>query len=126
MNVPLDHKQAAVDFLQLVASGDVRTAYRKHVHPDLRHHTPFFRGDRASLLEAMEENARQFAHKLLEVHRVIEEGDQVAVLSRVALGPGEASIAVVHLFRFEGDLITELWDIGQTVPENSPNEHGMF
>jgi hypothetical protein len=32
----------------------------------------------------------------------------------------------VHIFRFQNDLIAELWDIGQAVPENSPNQFGMF
>lgn len=35
-------------------------------------------------------------------------------------------VAVVHLFRFEGNLIVEMWDIGQPVPESTPNENGMF
>jgi predicted SnoaL-like aldol condensation-catalyzing enzyme len=35
-------------------------------------------------------------------------------------------VALVHIFRFEGNLIAELWDIGQAAPENSPNEYGMF
>jgi len=32
----------------------------------------------------------------------------------------------VHLFRFEGDHIVELWDIGQPVPAESVNTNGMF
>jgi predicted SnoaL-like aldol condensation-catalyzing enzyme len=34
--------------------------------------------------------------------------------------------AVVHIFRFEGGLIVELWDVGQDVPEQSVSENGMF
>ena len=34
--------------------------------------------------------------------------------------------AVVHIFRFHSDLIDEMWDIGQAIPEDSPNEHGSF
>jgi predicted SnoaL-like aldol condensation-catalyzing enzyme len=40
--------------------------------------------------------------------------------------PGDSGIAVVHIFRFQGNNIAELWDIGQAMPENSPNENGMF
>jgi predicted SnoaL-like aldol condensation-catalyzing enzyme len=32
---------------------------------------------------------------------------------------------LVHIFRFDGGLIAELWDIGQPVPEDSPNERGL-
>jgi predicted SnoaL-like aldol condensation-catalyzing enzyme len=50
----------------------------------------------------------------------------VAVHSRVRPGPGESGAAVVHIFKFHGDRIVEFWDMGQPVPENSPNENGMF
>jgi predicted SnoaL-like aldol condensation-catalyzing enzyme len=32
----------------------------------------------------------------------------------------------MHLFRFEGSRIAELWDVGQSVPEESVNDYGMF
>ena len=35
-------------------------------------------------------------------------------------------MALVHLFRFEGDRIAELWDIGQPVLALSVNANGMF
>ncbi|MGH8432847.1 MAG: hypothetical protein ACREUF_20860 [Solimonas sp.] len=63
-------KQAAVDFLRRVASGEVREAYRRHAGPASRHHSP--------------------------------------------------------CFRFEGERIAKLWDRGQPVPGQSPNEPGMF
>ena len=40
--------------------------------------------------------------------------------------PDDNGAALVHLFRFEGDRIAELWDIGQAVPEQSVNANGMF
>jgi predicted SnoaL-like aldol condensation-catalyzing enzyme len=33
-------------------------------------------------------------------------------------------IAVVHLFRFEGDKIAEFWDVAQILPDPAPNENG--
>jgi predicted SnoaL-like aldol condensation-catalyzing enzyme len=42
------------------------------------------------------------------------------------MNPGESGVAVVHIFRFQGDRIAELWDIGQPVPQDSPNQAGMF
>ncbi len=60
------------------------------------------------------------------MQRALEDGDLVAVHSRVRLKPGEPGIAIVHIFRFEGDLVAELWDVGQPVPSDSPNANGMF
>ena len=119
-------KEKAVSFLQLVASGEVREAYRSFSSPDFRHHNPYFRGDAESLMLAMEENAIKNPHKIFEVKRVIEEGDMVAVHSHVKQNQDDLGGAVVHIFRFHQDLIVEFWDVGQPIPENSPNENGIF
>ncbi|MEH7113291.1 nuclear transport factor 2 family protein [Neobacillus niacini] len=119
-------KDRAVSFLELVASGDVREAYHRYTSPDFRHHNPFFPGDPESLMLAMEEDANQNPHKVLEVKHVIGEGDMVAVHSHVKQNQDDLGIAVVHIFRFHNDLIVELWDVGQRIPENSPNENGAF
>ena len=119
-------KEAAIEFLTLVASGDVREAYQQYVGKGFRHHNPYFRGDAASLMEAMEQNAAKNPNKEFEVQRALQDGDHVAVLSRVRQMPGDRGGAVVHIFRFEGDRIVEFWDIGQAVPESNVNENGMF
>ncbi|MGK5508813.1 nuclear transport factor 2 family protein [Brevibacillus formosus] len=119
-------KENAVSFLQLVASGNVREAYQRYTGPDFRHHNPFFRGDAHSLMLAMEENAAKNPHKILEVKRAIEEGDIVAVHSHVRQNQEDLGGAVVHIFRFHNDQIVELWDVGQPIPADSPNENGMF
>jgi predicted SnoaL-like aldol condensation-catalyzing enzyme len=120
------HKEVAMEFLRLAASGSVREAYRKHVATGFRHHNPYFRGDAESLAAAMEENAAQYPDKNLEIQRALQDGDLVAVHARVKMKAGDPGVALVHIFRFEGNLIAELWDIGQAAPENSPNEYGMF
>ena len=113
-------KQAAVAFLRLASSGQVKEAYRSYVGANFRHHNPYFKGDAATLMAAMNPN------KAIEIHHALEEGDLVAVHARVTFRPGDRGVATVHVFRFEGDRIVELWDVGQPVPENSPNENGMF
>ncbi|WP_010283795.1 nuclear transport factor 2 family protein [Bacillus timonensis] len=122
----LTRKEKAVSFLNLVASGKVREAYNKFSGPNFAHHNPFFRGDAESLMLAMEENAAQNPHKVFEVKLAIQEGDMVSVYSHIKQNPDDRGAAVVHIFRFENDLIVELWDIGQPIPEDSPNENGMF
>jgi len=77
-------------------------------------------------MEAMEQNAAKNPNKEFEVQRALQDGDHVAVLSRVRQTPGDRGGAVVHIFRFEGDRIVEFWDIGQAVPESNVNENGMF
>ena len=116
----------AVAFLQLASSVNAREAYRKYVHPQFRHHNPYFKGDRNSLLTGMEENAAQFPNKVFEVVRTLEDGNFVVVHGKVRLNPDMPEIALMHIFRFDGDLIIEEWEAAQEVPQESPNENGMF
>jgi hypothetical protein len=60
-------KDIAIAFLQEASSGRVFEAYSKYVHPDFRHHNPYFKGDRASLLAGMEEGSVQFPNKIFQV-----------------------------------------------------------
>ena len=119
-------KQAAVSFLKLAASGNVEEAYRNYIAPNFRHHNPYFPGDADSLKAGMAEAHERFPDTTLEVQHIWEDGNLVAVHSRVSHGTDEPKIAVVHIFRFEGDRIAELWDVGQEAPADSPNDNGMF
>ena len=119
-------KESAISFLKLAASGNVSEAYAKYISPNFRHHNPYFAGDAESLKKGMAEAAAKFPDTTLEVQHIFEEGELVAVHSRVQHGSGEPEISVVHIFRFEGDRIAELWDVGQVAPADSPNKYGMF
>jgi predicted SnoaL-like aldol condensation-catalyzing enzyme len=121
----LSRKETAVSFLRLAASGKVREAYA-HTAQNFVHHNPYFRGDKQSLMTAMEENAAKFPDKKLEVKHALEDGDLVAVHAHVRMKPGDLGIGLVHIFRFEDGRIAELWDLGQEVPKDSPNQNGMF
>ena len=120
------NKEAALSFLRLCASGKAREAYSKFAAPGFRHHNPYFPGTADALIAGMEDNARQFPDKTLDVKRALEDGDLVAVHSQVRMKPRDRGIAVVHLLRFEGGRVAEFWDIAQAVPEESSNQNGMF
>ena len=122
----ISRKQAATSFMQLVAAGNVREAYQNYIGPNFRHHNPLFKGDADSLRIAMEENAAKNPGKAIDVQHALEDGDLVAVHSHIRQSPDDRGAAVVHIFRFVGDRVVELWDMGQPVPEDSPNENGMF
>jgi predicted SnoaL-like aldol condensation-catalyzing enzyme len=122
----LTNKERAVSFLRLASSGNVREAYETYVHPQFRHHNPYFPGDRASLIDGMEENVATFPKKEFEAMRALEDGNLVAVHGRVRLTPSSAWIAVFYIFRFEGNQIIEEWEVGQEMPKDSPNKNGIF
>jgi predicted SnoaL-like aldol condensation-catalyzing enzyme len=122
----LTHKQEAVQFLELIVAGKIDEAYRKYVDIRGKHHNPFFPADFPALKKAMIENHAQFPNKQLKVKNVIGDSDLVDVHSHFVLRPGETCISAMHLFRFEGNRIVEMWDCGQPLPADSPNKDGAF
>ena len=120
------NKESAINFLKLASTGKVRDAYLKFVGEGFKHHNPYFEGSAGALEAGMQENADQNPEKSLDVKQILAEGDLVAVFSEVHHTRGDHGAAVIHIFRFENGRIVELWDVGQEVPENSPNQYGMF
>jgi len=121
----MNKKDMAVSFLRMASSGPVNEAYEQFVHPRFRHHNAYFKGDRESLLNAMEENAGQFPDKTYEPLRILEDKDLVAVHGKVILSP-DSQWSVIHIFRFEDNKIIEAWEASQEVLKDSPNENGLF
>jgi predicted SnoaL-like aldol condensation-catalyzing enzyme len=120
------NRTIAVDFLTNASAGHAAEAMARHAAPDFVHHNPFFASDADTLASAMDENARQYPDKRLDILRTVAEGDLVAIHSRVARDPGQPPVAAVHVFRIDDGRIRELWDVAQPTPEDSPNRAGMF
>jgi predicted SnoaL-like aldol condensation-catalyzing enzyme len=119
-------RDMATMFLRLAASGKLEEAYGKYISTNFRHHNPHFAGDAESLKAGMADAHKKFPNTTLEVQHVLEADDLVAVHSRVRHSSDTPEISVVHIFRFEGDRIAELWDVGMEAPKDSPNQNGMF
>jgi predicted SnoaL-like aldol condensation-catalyzing enzyme len=119
------HKQAALQFLKLIETGQVEQAYRKYAAANGRHHNPYFQAGFPAQQKGMQENHDQFPNMRLTVNNVIGDGDLVAIHSLIVQKPGEMDLAAVHIFRFQGDKIAEFWDVGEPIPADSPNVDGM-
>jgi len=119
-------KEIAIRFLELVIAGRLDEAYERYIDMAGIHHNAYFPAGFPALKKAMIENHAQFPDKRIAVKHVLEEVDMVAVHSKVVLNPGDKNIAVVHLFRFQGNRIVEMWDIVQPLQPDSPNLDGMF
>jgi predicted SnoaL-like aldol condensation-catalyzing enzyme len=121
------HKEAAKSFLKMAGMGKVQEAYDQYVAPSFIHHNPYFKGDRQSLLKGMQEASKTTPNKSIEIKYVYEDDNTVITHSLVTRQDPEApDVAVVHIFRFEQDRIAELWDLGQPISKDSPNENGIF
>ncbi|MFW9976328.1 MAG: ester cyclase [Candidatus Thorarchaeota archaeon] len=120
------NRESACSFLNTVVAGNVREAYDKFVSQDFIHHNAHFKGDRESLLLAMEEDATKNPNKKLEIKLTLVDRDFVTTYSHIQHKPEDIGIAAAHIFRFENSKIVELWDVAIFIPEDSPNENGMF
>jgi len=120
------NKETALDFLKLVIVGQIDEAYEKYIDMSGKHHNVYYPAQFEALKQGMIENHSQFPDKQFMVKHVLAEGNIVAVHSNIVLELGRSGIAVVHIFRFEDGKIVEMWDIGQPVPADSPNEAGAF
>jgi predicted SnoaL-like aldol condensation-catalyzing enzyme len=120
----MSNKEKAISFLKMAGTGEVRAAYEKFVGANFIHHNQYFKGDRESLMTAMEEAHQVSPNKAIEIKKSYQDGDTVITHSHVVKDAAE--IAVVHIFRFDGDKIVELWDLGQLIDPKSPNENGAF
>jgi predicted SnoaL-like aldol condensation-catalyzing enzyme len=60
------------------------------------------------------------------IHRSFADGDHLIVHVHVARWPGDLGFAVVDIFRMEGGLIAEHWDVLQEVPADPVNSNSLF
>lgn len=60
------------------------------------------------------------------IHRAFADGDHVIVHVHVIRWKGDPGFAVVDIFRMEGGMIAEHWDVLQEVPTTPINPNGMF
>jgi predicted SnoaL-like aldol condensation-catalyzing enzyme len=121
----MSNKDKATSFLKMAASGDVRSAYEKFIAKNFIHHNQYFKGDRESLMLAMEQASKISPNKSFNIKYCYEEGDTVITHSEV-VKENQILIAVVHILRFEQGRVVELWDLGQEIKKDSPNTNGPF
>lgn len=120
----MNNKNSAIQFLNTCAMESPKTAFAKYVNPNFKHHNQYFKGDADSLMNAMIEADKSAPNRSFNVKQIFETDDRVAVYSQVVKDNME--IAVVHILRFEDGKISEMWDVGQIIEKDSPNENGLF
>lgn len=110
----------------MAAHGEVRAAFNKYVAPNFIHHNQWFKGDRESLMVAMEQAHVAQPNKKFTVKHTYTDGDTVITHSELIMQQNEKRMAVVHISKIKDGKIVELWDLGQFLEANSPNENGPF
>ena len=103
---------------------DIRSAFDTYVADDYIQHNPGLADGRAAAREALADKfgAPGFS---IEVVRMLVDGDLCALHLRPSRD-GKPAAAIVDLYRADGDLIVEHWDVIQPWPAAAANDHPMF
>lgn len=113
---------------QAFVKGQAREAILKYISPTTYiQHNPNLPDGREAVLTALPAWLSQSGMRA-EIKRVIAEGDLVVVHSRFAV-PGQTDskvMAVMDIFRVQGGLIVQHWDVLQEVPKTAANNNTMF
>jgi predicted SnoaL-like aldol condensation-catalyzing enzyme len=129
------HKQIAIEFLSLIASGKPKDGLRFFTS-DCKTHNPYVVGGMKELIDAMIAVQKQGSEGIikgskadfrLNIKQVLADDDVVAVHTTLASSePNKGGLRQVHIFSFNGDKIVEYWDITQDIHENMPNAAEAF
>ncbi len=105
---------------------NAKLAFETWVHPDYINHNPFAATGRDAAVNFLQPFFDANPEARYKVHRVIADGNLVAVHNEARFNPAQPASAVVDIFRVENCKIVEHWDVVQQVPERSANQNGMF
>lgn len=123
----MTNKEIAVTFLKSVVAGKIDEACEKFVDMKGKHHNLFFPAGFPALRQAMKDNQEQFPGKSFTVKNALQDGSFVVTHSHLIMNAEDKTGKIaVHFFRFENGKIIEMWDVGMSIPENSPNQDGPF
>lgn len=108
----------------------VRSSFEKWVDPGYIQHNPFAATGRDAAIAFLEPFVANNPTQKTKIHRVIADGNIVAVHSHGWNETGDAAakrgFAVVDIFRVEGCKVMEHWDVLSPVPETAANPNTMF
>ncbi len=108
----------------------VRSSFEKWVDPGYIQHNPFAATGRDAAIAFLEPFVANNPTQWTTIHRIIADGNIVAVHSHGWNESGDAAakrgFAVVDIFRVEGCKVMEHWDVLSAVPETSANTNTMF
>lgn len=102
----------------------VRTAFERYVATDYIQHNPSFPDGREGPIAGLEKLFGPQA--VLDVKRIVVEGDYAVLHILARLNPTERGLAVVDIYRMSKGKIVEHWDVVQPIPAQSANPHPMF
>lgn len=127
----LTPKQVVSQFMdEFYMQKKVRSSFEKWVDPGYIQHNPFAATGRDAAIAFLEPFVASNPSQKTKIHRIIADGNMVAVHSHGWNEDGDAAakrgFAVVDIFRVNGCRVMEHWDVLSPVPETAANTNTMF
>ncbi|MFD3521930.1 nuclear transport factor 2 family protein [Streptomyces sp. NPDC058653] len=114
-----ENKKLVLTCVELYGKGDLDAVVPLLRDDYVDHGLPFRTATRADWLA----KARKLplAELRIDIRRLLAEGDHVTMFSRRWLPAAGLDIAVADVFRIEGGLIAERWEVVEPIPPQAPN-----
>jgi predicted SnoaL-like aldol condensation-catalyzing enzyme len=101
-------------------------AVDRYISPDYIQHSSLAEPTIAALKQFLAKVHAESPDAQQSIKRAFVDGDHVIVHVHVERWPGDPGLAVIDIFRLEGGMIVEHWDVIQDVPAKPINPNGMF
>jgi predicted SnoaL-like aldol condensation-catalyzing enzyme len=122
-----DHKLTLVlDMFDKVLNPMDSGAVDRFIAPGYIQHNQMAAPGRDGLKAFLDMIRRETPDAVHDVKRAFVDGDHVTVHYHVRRWPGDLGWAVIDIFRLEGGMIIEHWDVMQDVVEGGPNPISPF
>ncbi|MFE2415640.1 ester cyclase [Streptomyces hokutonensis] len=97
----------------------------KYLAADLIQHNPNLPDGREPLVEFIKGFRKQLPDARFEIKRSASSGDLVFVHTHFRATATDRGSVVVEIFRLEGGLIVEHWDVRDEIPETTVSGHDV-
>ena len=104
----------------------VGEGFDRYISPDYVQHNPLASDGPESAREFLTQWFANNPDAVIEVKKVVAQGDLVFLHHHMRVNPTERGSAAVDMFRVADGKVIEHWDVVQPIPENSKNPHPMF
>ena len=102
------------------------SAVDRFVPPDYIQHSSLVANGAAGLKAFLDSETAQWSKVVVDVRRSFVDGQHVIMQYHVRRSADDPGLAVIDIYRVDGDRIVEHWESVQPMPEKLPHGNGMF
>ncbi len=121
-----ENKKLVVAYYETAFAGEPEKAVDLYLGPTYTQHNPEAADGPEAFIGFVHYLRGENPEMVLDIKRVVAEGDFVVTHANLVLKPGEPGLALADIFRLESGKVVEHWDVIQPVPQASANGNSMF